>query len=139
MNVIIFSIAILLLALPNFQPHSGNHLNTSTSITYSYQESEGLTDSERYILRLRNDAGERVESAWASLEVTNIERDEIRPDPPDFYEFQMEGNGIFVAEIKPFRLIDRQFTLRIDAEGHRPFLLRLRQLNDDITVILEKI
>ena len=118
---------------------SGHDVNITPHIAYSYQESVVQSESVSYILRLRNTAGERVENAWASLEVTNIDQDEIRPDPPDYYEFQIQGNGIFVAEIKPHRLRDKQFTLRIDAEGHRPYLLRFRRINTDITVVLEKI
>lgn len=105
-----------------------------TSIT---KVPENLFLFDPYVLRLWNNEGERLNDAWISLKVENQNPDTNRPEPPLFFEYTNEGNGIFISDINPYRLEGKTFTLYVHAEGHKEYQISFNKLNKDVTVVLD--
>lgn len=92
---------------------------------------------DEYILRLKNEEGEKIDDAWILLEANSVVSDTLKPEPPLLYEYQFKENGLFTTQIKSYKLADKTFTLYVHSDGYEEFELNFTTLRKDITVVLK--
>lgn len=94
---------------------------------------------ERYILRIRSRSGSRIEEAWVSLTIRDMNENTLDRQAPLYYRYEPIGNGMYQLEIPSYRLEGKSLELNVHSEGHKHYTVSIGRLNRDITVILEPI
>ena len=101
-----------------------------------FQKTQLNIKEERFIVRLWAEDGRVIENAWITLQATQRDGDELRNNPPLFYEFTHEYERIYSADIVSHRLINKVFTLTVQAEGYETYRVSFEHLNNDVTVMM---
>jgi hypothetical protein len=131
------SLGVLILIVTLFVNHKISAVN---AMDLSIEHITDITQQEEYILRVKDEEGERLENAFATILIEDRSSDSLNAAPPRFKDYTDRGMGRYTFMENPEKMEDKRFTLVVHLEGYRQYTYSFNRYTDrDVTVVLMKL